>query len=225
MSPVNIVKAALNAGLGIIAITDHNSTKQFPYIKKLGMKQGLKVIGGAEINSFEEVHCITLFETDEAVAEFQNYIDKHLIAMSNDPNYFGYQVVVNELDEIMEYEDRLLVNRLDVGVIEIEKEVHNLNGIFIPAHIDRPFNGMISQLGFIPSELKADAFEITRFAKLADWKCDQRLPANPVFVRNSDAHQLKAIGQAYTFFEMEEATFSEIRKTLNGEGERKIFID
>jgi hypothetical protein len=63
MSPKNIVAAALKAGLDIIAITDHNSTKQVQVIKELAQSKGIKVIGGAEINSSEEVHCLTLFET------------------------------------------------------------------------------------------------------------------------------------------------------------------
>lgn len=41
MSPRNIVKKALERGLGIIAITDHNSTLQAPIIEKLGSERGL----------------------------------------------------------------------------------------------------------------------------------------------------------------------------------------
>ncbi|MCF8360170.1 MAG: PHP domain-containing protein [Prolixibacteraceae bacterium] len=224
MSPKNIIAAALKAGLDMIAITDHNSTKQVQVIKELGQSKGIEVIGGAEINSSEEVHCLTLFETGEVLQEFQEYLDRHLVPVKNDPAYFGYQVVVNANDEIIEEEDRLLISTLDVGVVEIEQAVHKMGGLFIPAHIDRPFNGIISQLGFVPYELKADAYGLTRHADLVKWQNDKRVPENAVFLRNSDAHRPRAIGRAFSIFEMNDATFSEMRKTLIGENGRKIIL-
>jgi len=225
MSPGTLVGKALETGLDIIAITDHNSTKQVKTVKKMAENKPLLVIGGAEINSREEVHCLALFETDEALSDFQEYLDQHLIPMKNDPEYFGYQVVVDENDEIVEMEERLLIYPLDTGLLEIEKKVHELNGLFIPAHIDRPFNGIISQLGFVPENLKADAFGLTRKALVKKWKEDSRVPAGAVFLKNSDAHHPSALGQTFTFFEMEQASFQEIRKTLKGENGRRVWVE
>ena len=48
------------------------------------------------------------------------------------------------------------------SIEEVEAFVHSLNGLFIPAHIDRKKNSIYSQLGFLPANLKADALEISR---------------------------------------------------------------
>jgi len=224
MSPVNIVESALKAKLDIIAITDHNSSKQVSVVKQIAEKKGLFVIGGVEVNTAEEVHCLALFETDEQLAEFQGYLDQHLTPVKNDPEKFGYQVVVDEFENVLEEEERLLIMAIDEDIVDVERKVHSLGGLFIPAHIDRPFSGIISQLGFVPTELKVDAFDLTPRARLFDWENSSKLPANPVFLRNSDAHRPEDIGKQISIFEMEEISFSEIRKALRGEGERKVII-
>jgi 3',5'-nucleoside bisphosphate phosphatase len=224
MSPENIVESALNAKLDIIAITDHNSTKQVSIVKKMAESRGVFVIGGVEVNTAEEVHCLALFETDEQLAAFQEYLDQHLPSIKNDTQKFGYQVVVDEFENVVEEEDRLLIVALDAGIIEIERKVHSLGGLFIPAHIDRPYNGIISQLGFVPKNLKVDAFGLTRNAHLSDWENSMKLPENPVFLRNSDAHRPDYIGKQVSLFEMEEISFSEIRKSLKGEEGRRVIV-
>ena len=225
MSPGNIIQSALNAKLDIIAITDHNSTKQVSIVKKMAENKGVFVIGGAEVNTSEEVHCLALFETDEQLIDFQSYLDQHLPVVKNDPEKFGYQVVVDEMEKIVEEEDRLLIVGLDAGIIDVERKVHSLGGLFIPAHIERPYNGIISQLGFVPRNLKTDAFGLSRRAHLSDWEDNFKLPANPVFLRNSDAHRPEDIGKQISIFEMEEISFSEIRKALRGEGGRRVIVD
>jgi 3',5'-nucleoside bisphosphate phosphatase len=224
MSPGNIVQSALNAKLDIIAITDHNSTRQVQIIKKIAEQQGLYVIGGAEVNTVEEVHCLALFETDEQLHNFQKYLDQHLIPLQNNPERFGYQLIVDEFENIVEEEKRLLFAALDAGIVDIEKKVHSLDGIFIPAHIDRMFNGIFSQLGFIPGELKPDAFELSKRAQLIDWENNPKLPATKVLLRNSDAHQPESIGKTFSVFEMERISFSEMRKAFKSEEGRKVNI-
>jgi 3',5'-nucleoside bisphosphate phosphatase len=224
MSPVNIIRSAVEKGLDIIAITDHNSTRQVSIIKKLGKENGVFVIGGVEVNTAEEVHCLALFETDEQMEEFQDYIDQHILKIKNRPNYFGYQVVVDELENILYEEPWLLINALDSGILDIEQKVHSLDGLFIPAHIDRQYNGIISQLGFIPENLTSDAFELSSRAKLSDWENSQKLPSNPVFLRNSDAHLPEDLAIRYTIFEMEKISFDEIRKALKNIDARKVII-
>jgi len=215
MSPVNIVRSAIKAKLDIIAITDHNSTRQVSIVKKLGKENGLYVIGGVEVNTAEEVHCLALFDTDEQLSEFQAFIDLHLLKVKNKPNKFGYQVVVDENENILYEEPWLLINALDTGILEVERKVHSLNGLFIPAHIDRPFNGIISQLGFVPEMLKCDALELSQRATISEWDSSPKLPAEKMFVQNSDAHTPEDIGKRFTVFEMEELSFEELRRCLS----------
>jgi len=224
MSPKNIVKSALDAGLDIIAITDHNSTKQSQIIKQLAEKEGLVVLCGAEINSLEEVHCLALFEHDNELLQFQVFLDQHLIPIKNDPSYFGFQVVVDENELILEEEERLLINALDVDILQIEKKVHQLNGLFIPAHIDRPFNGILSQLGFFPEKLNIDAVELSQHAKISIWIGNNKIPSGTAIIQSSDAHQPEMIGKAFTTFKMENVSFSEIRLALHGQKGRSVVL-
>ena len=75
---------------------------------------------GTEINSIEEVHALAYFPTLEKLAEFQAYLDHHLPNIKNDPDKFGYQVVVDAEEQITYEEERLLISALDVDINTIE---------------------------------------------------------------------------------------------------------
>lgn len=224
MSPARIVSLAVKRGLDIIGITDHNSTKQCELVRKLGRRLGLTVIPGCEMTSREEVHCLGFFEDFDALNEFQDFLDLHLTIIPNKPSLFGYQAVVDEFDYILEEQANYLGASLDVSIEEVEQKVHELSGIFIPAHIDRPRNSLYSQLGFFPPELKVEALQIS---KLADEKAvREKFRINPeiTLVKFSDAHYLDDLGKTFTIFEMEEPTFTEIRKALLREDGRNVRI-
>jgi len=224
MSPVRIVSLASKRGLDIIGITDHNTTKQCELVWKLGQRLGLTVIPGCEMTSREEVHCLGLFEDFDALKEFQHFIDQHLAIIPNDPALFGYQVVVDEAENIIEALDNYLGASLDVSVEEVEQKVHELYGIFIPAHIDRPRNSLYSQLGFFPPELKVDALQISKLAKEITVREKYKIGTEITLVKFSDAHYPDDLGKTFTVFEMEEPTFEELRKALLREDGRSIRI-
>jgi 3',5'-nucleoside bisphosphate phosphatase len=224
MSPVNVVNAALKAKLDLIAITDHNSTRQAKIVRDLGQKRGLKVYCGAEVNTSEEVHCLALFETDLQLDSFQQFLDNHLIVIENNPDYFGYQVIVDEDDLILDEENRLLISSLDVDIHRVEQEVHALSGLFIPAHIDRPHNGILRQLGFIPPDLHCDAFGLSVNADPHKWLDSSKLPANATIIRNSDAHSPEQLGSVYSIFKMNDISFDEMRKALLKADGREVLI-
>ena len=137
MSPANIIGMALQKGLSLIGISDHNSTRQAPVIQQLGEQQGLRVLCGTEVNTAEEVHALAYFPTLERLTAFQHFLDLHLPDIKNNPDKFGYQVVVDAEEQITYEEERLLITALDVDINTIERTVHALDGIFIPAHIDK----------------------------------------------------------------------------------------
>ena len=224
MSPARIVSLSTKRGLDIIGITDHNSTKQCELVWKLGRRLGLTVIPGCEMTSREEVHCLGFFEDFDALNEFQDFLDLHLTIIPNKPSLFGYQVVVDEFDYILEEQANYLGASLDVSVEEVEQKVHELSGIFIPAHIDRPRNSLYSQLGFFPPELKVEALQIS---KLADEKSvREKFNINSEFtlVKFSDSHYPEDLGKTYTIFEMKEPSFHELRMALKSEAGRKVII-
>jgi PHP family Zn ribbon phosphoesterase len=224
MSPANIVSTAVRNGLDIIGITDHNSTKQCETVWKLGQKLGLTVIPGCEITSREEVHSMALFGDFDALTVFQVFLDEHLIKIPNDTSVFGFQVVVDENEQILEEIDHYLGASLDLSIEEVERKVHDLSGIFIPAHIDRPRNSLFSQLGFIPPELKVDALQISKLAEEKTIREKYRINPEIAIVKFSDAHYPNDLGKTYTIFEMKEPTFNELKKALLGEDGRNVLI-
>ncbi len=210
MSPVNIIHKAKERKLDIIGITDHNSTKQCKVCREIGKKNGIFVLCGAEITTKEEVHCLTFFENDEILFAFQQFIDAHLPDVKNDVQRFGYQLLVDEEENIIDEEEILLNSALNISIDELAKKVHELNGLFIPAHVNRPKFSLISQLGFIPPDIKADALEITRHISKEDFlKLYPYLKAFPI-IQNSDSHFLESIGEVTTIFEMNEISYVEI---------------
>ena len=214
MTPRNIVEAAKKRGLHIIGITDHNSTLQCAEVKKVGEREGLYVLCGAEINTREEVHVLTFFETPQQLAEFQYFLDKHLPPVKNNVEKFGYQLVINEEEEVLQEVDYLLIAALTLSIEEVEAEVHRLEGIFIPSHINRMQNSVLSQLGFLPPDLKVDALEVSRQTTVPAFLEKNKYLAKHRFIQSSDAHIVEDIGSMYTELEMEELNFASIRRAI-----------
>ncbi len=224
MSPVKIVEKAREKGLEIIGITDHNTTRHCKLISELANPAGIFVLMGAEVTTREEVHCLAFFESDDQLSEFQLYLEAHLPHIPNNTAKFGYQVVVDKNDNIIDEIDFLLISALDQSINEVERKVHSLGGIFIPAHIDRPSYSIISQLGFMPSDLIIDGIEISATCKIES--ALKFLPAQNNFsiIRNSDAHYEEQIGKVFTTFEMEDCSFNEVKLALQGLQGRKVTI-
>lgn len=222
MSPRNIIEAAAGRGINIIGITDHNSTRNAQLVKRLGAEEGIYVLTGAEVTTREEIHCLTFFEKEEELAEFQSWIEKNITRIPNSPDRFGYQVVLDEDENIIDEIEYLLIMSLSRSIDELERKVHELNGLFIPAHVDRRVNSIISQLGFFPPGVRYDAIEITPFCKYDDLVKQHGVIAGLPVIRSSDSHYLPDVGKAHTIFLMEEMSFGEIRLALRGEGGRMV---
>lgn len=223
MSPKRIIWEAEAKGLDIIGISDHNSTRQAGLVKELGEERGIMVLKGAEVNTREEIHSLTFFENDDDLKLFQEYLDDKLIKIKNNPSAFGYQIVVNR-EEIIEYEEKWsLVSALDVSLEELAEKVHELNGLFIPAHIDRFVTSIYSQLGVFPEGLKADALEISWRTKPEIFLKTHPEIADYTIVTNSDAHYPEDIGRKYNIFRMKNKSFNEIRLALQNEGGRGVY--
>ncbi len=219
MAPDKIVMTALEKKLDIIAITDHNSTLQCRSVMEAGAEYGLFVIGGAEVNTREEVHCLTFFENLEALDDFQDYLDKWLPNILNNPEKFGNQVWVNRKEVILGEEKRLLWAGINQSIEEVSEKVNSLGGIFIPAHINRRVNGIISQLGFIPHGLNIDAVEINGIADRQFLK-NSGIGSKYRVISGSDSHFLHQIGSGFTWLKMEEVSFKEFRMALKGVNNR-----
>ncbi len=221
MSPKKIIEEAKRKGIDMLGITDHNTTRQCEALVQVAKEEDLYVLCGAEVNTREEVHCLAFFETTEQLAEFDKFLYNHLENIQNHPDKFGYQVVVDKEGMILDEIDKLLISAIDLTIEEVEKKVHELDGIFIPAHIDRFRNGLMGQLGFIPPGLNFDALELSKYTSRSQFVSEYPKYNNFTYIQSSDAHFIEDIGAVHTNFYIEEPSFDEIRKALQNKDGRK----
>jgi len=222
MTPAFIIRRAKECGLHIVGITDHNSTLQCAEIRRIGEREGVFVLCGAEVTTNEEVHCLAFMEDFEKLSLFQEYLSRHLPPIRNKPDLFGYQLVVNEQEEVVDEAPYLLISALSQSMNQVEREVHRLGGLFIPAHIDKQKDSLLSQLGFVPPDLQADALEISY--RTSPDKFPQKQKKHN-YISSSDAHYPEEFSRRQTIFHMEALTFDEVRKALHGKEGRSVEIN
>jgi PHP family Zn ribbon phosphoesterase len=222
MSPANIISEAVKKGIEIIGISDHNSTRHCKLVSRLAAQKGIFTLTGAEVTTREEIHCLAFFEKTDTLELFQDYLDEHLPDIMNDPDIFGDQVEIDESENIVYTEKKLLSNALDVSIEELEEFVHKNEGIFIPAHIDRTKNSIYSQLGIFPENLRADALEISWRSSREAFALGKPELSGYSLVTNSDSHFPKDIGRVTTNYFLEKPCFKELKMALNNIEGRRI---
>jgi hypothetical protein len=217
MQATAIVIEAIKAGLDMIGISDHNSAENVAAVVKAGAREGLPVIAGMEITTAEEVHILGLFNTEQDLMNMQDVIYQNL----PDGDYgqaYGPQTVIDEWDNVVGANSRLLLGATALTVEEIVDAIHDRSGVAIASHIDRERFGLIGQLGFIPEGLELDALEVSSMSSV-EQEYDYPI------VSFSDAHYLDDIGNSSTCFMIEDASVDEIRKALRNEMGRRIVVN
>lgn len=195
----NIFNMAYIKGLQLIAITDHNSLKQQYYLEKIIehdiLKGKIDYVHGVELQSSEEIHLLAYFKKGSNLNVIQEWIDKHLIKVKNQSDYYGNQYIFNEFDEVIGIEDNLLISSLDLNVYQIVKKVHEFNGVVILAHVMAKRYGIYEVYHDIPDDLNYDGIEVESIKQLNELKqlC-KHLKDDYVFF-NSDAHNLESISE------------------------------
>jgi len=101
--------------------------------------------------------------------------------------------------------------------------VRALGGIVLPAHVDRPANSLISNLGFVPPGLEIAGLELSRRADSI--QVAQRLPQTTGFgqVVSGDAHRLEEM-TARTMLKVTAPTVAEVALALAGRDGRRVEI-
>lgn len=214
MTPNNIVNMALIKGLDLIAITDHNSCANVAAVIEAGRNKGLMVIPGIEVQSKEEVHLICLFKKLENALEFGGLIYSSLSNISNNEDLFGQQLMMDASDNIVGKLEKLLLSSSTYSINEIFELVSKHDGICIPAHVDRSSYSIISNLGFIPPNLKVDAVEISKNSTLESTLEKMPFIKSYKHIISSDAHYLWDINEREYFVEMEYISVSQLFEAL-----------
>jgi predicted metal-dependent phosphoesterase TrpH len=221
MTPIANVRTALDRNLDLIAICDHNSARNVAATQFAAAESHLTVIPGIEVTTAEEVHIVGLFDTSQAVELMQDEVYARLFG-TNDEEVFGYQVVVDEFDQVEDLDQRLLIGATTLSTERVVTLIHDLGGLAIAAHVDRGGFGIFSQLGFIPADLKLDALEVSARSNFEDVRLKYKQCRDYTLVTSSDAHYLKDIGKVATVALLAEPSFSELKKALAKQEGRRI---
>jgi predicted metal-dependent phosphoesterase TrpH len=219
MSPMRILTAAKKKEIDVIGICDHNSSENSLAVMNAAKKMNINVFPGMEVTSQEEVHVLALFDEIENALKLQEHVYENLPG-KNDEDAFGMQVIVNEKEEVLGLNNKLLIGATTIPLEKIIQTIHSLNGIAIASHIDRESFSIISQLGFIPDNLELDALEISPAITREEAK--KRYSNDYPITYSSDAHYPDDIGKAFTSFLLKDATLAEIKKALKNKDGRKL---
>lgn len=213
MIPPLIVEAARENGINLLAITDHNGSANVAAVMEAGRDEGITVLPGMELETAEEVHSLCLFDTLEQLEQLQSLVDRRLPAIANNDEFFGSQLVVDQHGNFIRKEQRLLLNAVDITIQEACRNVQELGGLFIPAHVEREENGLLSHLGTVPPDLPVSILEVSLRSTLK--KALHRYPvlANYVLVQCGDVHYLSDPFHA-TSFVCDEPTVQNIARAI-----------
>ena len=189
MTPCNIAGMAHLNGLGIVALTDHNTVDNCPAFFAACGEYGIVPIAGMELTTAEDIHLLCIFETLSEALAFGQEVKEHRMKIKNRVEIFGEQPILNERDEKIGEDPYFLPVATDLDLSSAADLVKAYNGVCWPAHIDRDANGLLAVLGSFPPE------PVFRIAELRDRE-NAQLAEGRTIVVCSDAHRLWEIGEA-----------------------------
>ena len=201
MTPANICGMAHIKGLQAIAVTDHNTARNLPYVKEAADYYGLILLPGMEITTKEEVHLLGYFREVETAVAVGEIFSSHLPPMKNKPEFFGHQWVMNTDDEVVAEEDRLLIGATDLSLAECAAIIREHGGAAVPAHVNQGNNGLLINLGFFPEDVDFPVVEV-----VPSLPVNEKLLEGKRRLRSSDAHYLGDILEAV--FDLSVSRFS-----------------
>ena len=203
MTPNNIVNMAAICGLDAIAVSDHNSVGNVRAAIAAGKKAGVAVIPGMEVETEEEVHILTLYPSPDAAEAAAKEVYKALPDIKNRPEIFGEQLIMDEDDNVVGIEEKLLISAAAMSLNRLFDTVKSVGGLFIPAHVDRHSYSVLTNLGFIPDDLDIQTIEVSRnTADLAAYLDSRPELEKYRIMRNSDAHYLADIAERDAYLDV-----------------------
>ena len=202
MTPNNIAGMATLAGLNIVALTDHNTTKNCPAFFEAAAHHGIIPVAGMELTTAEDIHLVCLFPTLVHAMNVGDEVEKRRMTIKNRPEIFGDQLIMDSEDRVTGTVEELLISGTDITVEEAPALAQSYGGVCYPAHIDRESNGIIAVLGAFPETLEFTSAELHDGDKLYEYRELVNLPEK-AFIVSSDAHNLWSIKEKTDFIELD----------------------
>ncbi|MFZ4615593.1 MAG: PHP domain-containing protein [Rectinemataceae bacterium] len=186
-SPAILARFARKKGINLLALTDHNSALNAPAFEECCRREGLVPLFGMEASSREEVHVLCLFATAQAALDFGAELLGYLPSLPYDSTSPDDQLVVDAEGLLIERAQHCFGACLDLGFDALCSLADSRGALVIPAHVDRSFMSVGSQLGSLPRGPYA-AVEALRPPPVS-------LKAGYTVITGSDAHEPGAVGR------------------------------
>ena len=147
MNPESIVKALANRKTGLACLCDFNSALNIPAFAIHAKKHSLASLFGIEVICAEGCTLLCMFNDPLAAVELGSEIYNHLPEKkSSAPRS---QLYVDEKGGILGCVEKELTARCDIGIQDLEREVHKNGGLVIPSAVDGEKHSLVSQFGKI----------------------------------------------------------------------------
>lgn len=174
----------------IISITDHNSARNVAAFFNLCKNK--IVVPGIEVHTIEDVHILGYFPTIQDCLKVSKFVEDNITPFLYDPESFGYQIVINEKEEIVDTVDYYLGFPSNLNIEEAIDIILKNKGLPVFAHIDRKF-GVLYQLGLLPQGTKV--VEVRKKETYLSVK-----EKGYIVLTSSDAHNPDEIGSRKSYF-------------------------
>ncbi len=225
MIPPLIIRRAQELGLGILAVTDHNTAENVAAVQRAAEGTEITVLAGMEVQSREDAHILCLFDTVGQALAWQEVVYAHLPDLKNNEEVFGAQFVVDETGDFVRMNERLLLTAVALSVSEVVAGVRDLGGLAIAAHVDRQAFSLLTSLGFVPPDLPLAAVEVSRHTTPDELLARHRSLRGMPIIMSGDAHRLSEMC-ANTLVTLRAlpapSSVQELDLALRGEGGRAV---
>lgn len=215
--------ASVRKGLDIIGIIDCHSPEvieemidmieqgELKELKEGGLRfQETTLIPGSEIEIYDQychgpIHVLAYFPTLTLMKQFSIWMSQYMKNI------------------------HLSSQRIYCDGRTLQQKVHELGGLFIPAHVFTPFKslfgkGVLQSLTEVFDPQLIDAIELGLSSDTDMVSHIKELQAY-TFVSNSDAHSLGKLAREYQKLRLEEANFTELKMALHEQHGRAVIAN
>jgi len=229
MLPQAIVREAIEKGMAVIAVCDHNSAGNARAVQEASEAMaGPAVIAGMEITTREEVHVLGLFPNAIAALAASDEVRDGLpmwrpLLPNASPKRASEQELVDADGHITGTEPKMLAAASVFSLAGTVSLIHRHGGLAVAAHMDRRSFSVPGQLGFLPLDVPFDGLEISAAGAAKGRIAEFAGHGLPVLC-SSDGHFLTDIGSGFTMLEVQQTVFCEVSLALHGTDGRRCFL-
>lgn len=216
MLPDLIIREAESKGLDLIAITDHNTADNVWAVLEASTGSSVKVLPGMECETREGIHVVCIFDNLDAALTLQREVYAALPETPRGHESLEEQMKVDARGEFLGFNEHLCSAPSGISLEALVERVRSLDGLAIPAHVDRPSMSLIAVLGFMPPDLEVTAVEISKNTTAEQAVVKFPSLRGTTIISCSDAHYLTDLGAARTVFYVESRSAGEIGLACEG---------